>query len=422
MMGKCAFGLLAFTTAATAYDYWDVVDGIIANFSFIPSMAFSAGDSTGRKHTFEKGAHVNMRTQMIMASSSKFPAAVAIAGAVNDGHLSFDTKASEVFPWWTKNPFDVRSRVTLAHLLTFTSGMISMDFADCGTKCLSLPNASQYNPEECAREIYEEFKHNGHDNHWVEPGTLWSYHSNHLQVAGPMAAKAAGLTVEALIEKYLTKPLGMTSTFWGGYPNPHLAASMITTGDDYDKLLQSILTYKILPKRIIDQMEEDAYRRYPRLKFAPFPKDTSLAFYGHYSMGTYFECISQKWNLLCELAGVHADPGAFGYWPLIDRSKGYYMQLVVFRPVNFPKEIMDKYKLTQDSLAALPGHCTSPLRFETGYFVEKALGKGLFAADNSSSPRSLSSAQADPDPLAFFCELAKQYPPQQSQISNELLV
>jgi len=169
--------------------------------------------------------------------------------------------------------------------------------------------------------------------------------------------------------------------------------------------LQAVLTYKILPKAVIDQMEEDAYRRYPGLQFAPYPKDINLAFYGHYSMGTYFECVSQQWGPGCELAGVHADPGAFGYWPLVDRSKGYYMQLVVFRPVTFPDKIMKEYGLTQDTLAALPGHCTSPLRFETGYFVEKALGV-------SNSSKELSAKQADPDPLAYFCKLAEQYPPQ----------
>jgi CubicO group peptidase (beta-lactamase class C family) len=402
---KCLLGL-CLLTATRAYSDWDVVDYLISNFSFIPSMGFSAGDASGRKHTFVKGTQVTMDTDIIMASSSKFPAAIAIAGAVVDGHLSFDTKANEVFPWWTTDYSDVRSNVTLAHLLTFTSGMISSDFADCGTKCLSLPNASQYDPEDCAREIYEEFAYHGKGNVWVAPGTVWSYHSNHLQIAGPMAAKAAGLTVQGLIEKYLTKKLGLKKTMWLGYPNPHLAASMLTTGNDYDTLLQAVLTYKIAPKEIIDQMELDAYRRYPGLVFSPYPKDINLGFYGHYSMGTYFECINQQWGPACENAGVHADPGAFGYWPLIDRSKGYYMQLVVFRPVQFPDDVMKKYGLTQDSLAALPGHCTSPLRFETGYFVERALG-----VNTTETSRASLGADPDPDPLAPFCKLAEKYPP-----------
>ena len=39
-----------------------------------------------------------------------------------EGHLTFDTKANEVFPWWTKEDSDQRSMITLRHLLSFTSG------------------------------------------------------------------------------------------------------------------------------------------------------------------------------------------------------------------------------------------------------------------------------------------------------------
>jgi CubicO group peptidase (beta-lactamase class C family) len=388
---------------------WDVVDFLIQNFSFVPNMAFSAGDKTGRKHTMVKG-NFSMKKQIIMASSSKFPAGIAIAGAVVDGHLKFDTLANEVFPWWTTDETDVRSRVTLRHLLTFTSGMVSSDFADGGSKCINDMNDE---PEKCARKIYEEFAYQGMGNMWVEPGTIWSYHSNHLQIAGSMAAKATNLTVKAVLEKYLIHRLNMTDTFWYGYPNPHLAATMVTTGDDYDKLLQAVLRYEIAPKAIIDQMEEDAYRHYPGLNFSFYPKDTSLGYYGHYSMCTYFECVSQSWGPTCENAGVHADPGAFGYWPLIDRSKEYYMQLVVYRPVTFPDDIMKKYHIPADALAALPGHCVGPLRFETGFFVEQALFNN--SNGNDFQRRFDASTATDPDPLAPLCKLAELYPPPVSE-------
>ena len=74
---------------------WDVVDQMIEKFKFLPNASFSAGDAGGCRHTFEKGS-LKMDTQIIMASSSKFPAAVAVAGAVHDGHLSFDTKVHDV--------------------------------------------------------------------------------------------------------------------------------------------------------------------------------------------------------------------------------------------------------------------------------------------------------------------------------------
>ena len=180
-----------------------------------------------------------MRTQTLMASSSKFPAAVAIAGAVSRGYLSFETKACEVFEWWVSEPSDVRSRVTLQHLLTFTSGLVSSeDVGGCGVPCLGTENGTDYEPEACAREIYAQ-------GPWVaRPGALWSYHSLHLQLAGAMAAKAAGLSVQELLSEFLLEPLEMGATSWIGVKdgatlvpnprNPHLAVYMVSTGDDYD--------------------------------------------------------------------------------------------------------------------------------------------------------------------------------------------
>ena len=82
-------------------------------------FTFTAGDATGRKFLFEKG--VKASKLLPMASASKFPAAIAIAGAVADGHLTFDTRAGDVFSWWSSSDADPRSKVTLRQLLSFTS-------------------------------------------------------------------------------------------------------------------------------------------------------------------------------------------------------------------------------------------------------------------------------------------------------------
>ena len=82
---------------------------------------FSAGDATGRKFSYAKG--VDPDRYLPLASASKFPAAVAIAGEIAAGRIGFETKAADVFEWWTTSPSDPRSRVTLRHLLSFTSGM-----------------------------------------------------------------------------------------------------------------------------------------------------------------------------------------------------------------------------------------------------------------------------------------------------------
>ena len=41
-----------------------------------------------------------------------------------DGTLSYDDLASKHLKWWATDPRDSRSRVTLRHLLTFTSGFM----------------------------------------------------------------------------------------------------------------------------------------------------------------------------------------------------------------------------------------------------------------------------------------------------------
>lgn len=244
---------------------WGRVDSIIQNFSFLPDMSFSVGNASGRQHTFEKGKHT-MSTRTVLASSSKFPVALAIAGVVADGMLSFETPARDVFDWWTQDPSDTHFGVTLRHLLTFTSGLVSKaDPGMAGARCLIFGLA--YSLEDCAKEIY-------HSGPWAHPpGKVWSYHSLHLQIAGAMASKAAGMPIKDVLDKYLLHKLGMTRTFWIGQPNPHLAAAMVSTGDDYDALLRGVLSYSIANKSIIDEMEKDVFTYYPGVRPAPDAKD-----------------------------------------------------------------------------------------------------------------------------------------------------
>jgi CubicO group peptidase (beta-lactamase class C family) len=95
-----------------------------------------------------------MTSKLLMASASKFPAACAVAGAVADGHLTFDTTAAEVFPWWSAASSDPRSRVTLRQLLSFTSGFYWPD--EAGTvPCMEGSGSFTVPPEQCAKQIYE---------------------------------------------------------------------------------------------------------------------------------------------------------------------------------------------------------------------------------------------------------------------------
>ena len=389
-LGSCA-SFIAADASLSASNSWSAADTLITNFSFLPNVSFIAGDARGRQHSFDKGS-MTLQKVLPLASSSKFPAALAIADVVQNGHLSFDTRVADVFAWW--NATDHRSNVTLRHLLTMTSGLVCADVANCGVPCLNpvSPAAPLFQPEACARQIYDK-------GPWTSaPGAVWSYHSLHLQIAGAMAAAVTNLTLHELLDRHLISKLGLKNTFWlpPKVPNPHLAALGFSTGDDYEIILQSVLNYDGWSEAIITEMEADAYRTYPGLRPGNDVADIGLGFYGHYSMCTYFECVNQPWSERCERNGVHADPGAFGFWPLINRPKKYYMMLALAIEVDVPPWVMKLFNLDESTAAALPAECVSPLRFPLQAPVEAAMGKPV--DPNASALGNLTF------PIGFICE------------------
>ncbi|CAJ1384348.1 unnamed protein product [Effrenium voratum] len=336
----------------SAADEWEPLRGILQLYFPIRDMAFTAGTAQGRRFTFEKGK-TKTSSPLPMASSSKFPVAIAIAGVVSDGHLSFDTFAHEVFPWWSSSNSDSRSRVTLRHLLSFTSGFYWPD-ASGFVPCLGA-NASQYSPEACAKEIYQQAPFE------FEPGSTWSYNSFHLQVAGAMAASAAKISTQELLQRYLIKPLRLNSTQWLGGENPGLAGNMMTTADDYDRILRAFVGNELFPEAISTEMERD-YLDGVKVSNASTFLVTLL---GHYSMCNYFECFPpklQSFTESCRKRNIHMDAGLFGYYPMVDRSKGMYMQIAT---ATMPTSQKTFYAPTIASMA---------LRLLSKFWVDRALG------------------------------------------------
>ena len=318
-----------------AAGHWPVLTAQLEAWTGVTDFSMTVGNASARLFTFERGDAAKggkLDHKILMASASKFPAATAIAGAVADGHLTFDTKASEVFPWWSSDAADPRSGVTLRTLLSFTSGFYWYDAdGSSAVACLTPPASLLIKPEKCAEEIYKKAPFP------FAAGSTFSYNSFHLQLAGAMAAKAAGLTVVELLDKYLIKKLGMTDTSWLVGQNPMLAAGMQTTGNDYDKFLRAYLSYEHLPKAVADEMERD----YCSAPYATAVANSSaglVGYLGHYSMCNWYECLENfdqddDWHNAtfppaCKDARIHMDAGLFGYYPLVDRPRGYYMQVV----------------------------------------------------------------------------------------------
>ena len=171
--------------------------------------------------------------------------------------------------------------------------------------------------DQCARELYETSKQTG------EPGTVYSYNSIHLQLAGAVALHATGLTdIQTALSRYLFEPYGMANTTCAtpsetvpqapgraedadgsrhrrgvgpgysvdgsrhrrgtgrGYSVTQVAVCLETTGADYERFLARTLSHSVLPAALVRESEKDA---------TPFlANDYTL--YGDYAFGHFLEC------------------------------------------------------------------------------------------------------------------------------------
>jgi len=278
-----------------------------------------------------------MDTVIPTGSTSKWPSAMMVAGLVSDGTIaSLDDPVHKYLPYWTDAKWDKRSKVTVRHLLTFTSGFGGghpgiegnsraarqwradhpLEAAAGREQLLNKTDACDVmkgDVSACAESIYHTVKLIG------TPGQVYSYNSNHLQIAAALAVAASGLDIKAVIRKYLLEPYGMRSSYYYGQC-PDFGATLMTNGDDYERFLHGLLSYSHPSKSVIDQSEADA---------TPFMSNY-YSLYGNYGFGHFLMCFDSWGGFTddCKEARSHMDPGAFGYIPIIDRKHGFYMQVV----------------------------------------------------------------------------------------------
>lgn len=320
---------------------WEPLRELLQGWAFTDDFAVSVGVAHGKekKELFlhEHGA-MTMHTKVGTASTSKWPMAMAMTGAVNDGTIrSLDALVHEYVPWWTKDGKDIRSSVTLRHLLSFTSGFGSgMPGQEGPSNTSCLENASYPNFDECARIIYENVGGPGGRNMSGVPGKTYSYNSYHLQLAAAMVMHASGLGIHGVLHRYLFKAYNMTETSCDG-SNPQLAVCLLTTGRDYANFLSGVLGHHPLSRELVHESERD---------YTPFMSEW-YTLYGDYAFGHFLGCFDSVAGFTreCKQAKVHSDPGAFGFYPMIDRQYSYYMELVAFEHTNitYPRSGIPEY-------------------------------------------------------------------------------
>jgi len=320
-------------------DMWQPLRDLLESWELTENYAVTIGNASGQLFKYE-GGKMTIDTLIPTGSTSKWPSALMFAGLVADGTFaSLDSKVSDYLPWWTTDPADDRSLVTIRMLLSFTSGFGDGDpglegntraarewrkangrgeaqqitLATHGPADPAPCNALLGNTSACVRSIYDTVELIG------TPGQVYSYNSNHFAIAAGMAVAATGLDIHAVISKYLLVPFNMTSSSYLGRA-PDFGAGLRTTGRDYDTFLSKVLTRQVLPRSIYDESETDQ---------TPFMSDR-YSLYGDYGFGHFLMCFDSVDGFTSDCAQQqnHIDPGAFGFIPILDRKNGYYVQVV----------------------------------------------------------------------------------------------
>eukprot|EP00756_Hemistasia_phaeocysticola_P036567 Hpha_TRINITY_DN16648_c3_g5::TRINITY_DN16648_c3_g5_i1::g.183416::m.183416 len=355
---------------------WAPLDALIKGWAFTDDFVVTIGvmqkDGSVKREYVHQHGKMTLDTQIGTGSTSKWPMAMMVTGAVADGSIgSLNDPVNKYLDYWTKDPADNRSYVELKHLLSFTSGFggghpgdevqatramarqalrredVRGDFPADPVPCMDKSDADF---EECARSIYEIIGGPGGRNMSGRPGTVYAYNSYHLQLAAAVVCAATNLTIQQVFHKYLFTPYGMKSSYCNG-TNPVLAGCMVTTPGDYDRFLAATLGRTVLPKSLVDASEQD-YTPF----LTPYP-----TLYGNYAFGHFLSCFDNPhgFTQACKEAHVHADPGAFGFYPTMDRKYKYYMQVAAFEAGNItygrsgiPEYLAQLIKPISDSIVA----------------------------------------------------------------------
>jgi D-alanyl-D-alanine-carboxypeptidase/D-alanyl-D-alanine-endopeptidase len=292
----------------------------------VASMTLLVGDASGTRYTYNKGVST-ATTPYRIASATKWITAATIMRLVEAGELKLGDHPQDYIDFWTDDPDDPRSRVTLEQLLSFTSGFRGTSGLPC-----TLDDSSSLT--DCARIIYEDY-------FAFEPGTTFFYGPSHLHIAALMAERATGLSWPTLVTEVLAEPLGLENAFtWvtasEEYPLP--SGGLRTTGAAYARFLRAIAAGEILA----DSRDEMERPRTVGLTIANTPIDDSIGPWA-YALGHWRECEEGQSSRTCDRAQVSSSPGAFGFYPWYDRRHGYWAVLATeleHTPTFHPVEVM----------------------------------------------------------------------------------
>lgn len=274
----------------------------------VDDVALIIGDEEGVLYSYEKG-DVTVNTRMLIASANKWLTGAAVWSLIEKGVLSRNVHPGDYIEFWTEDESDLRSTITLDHLLGQTSGFNNP------------PPIHEYigNPTYSLAEAVEHAYSGELDS---DPGEKFSYGPEHFQIAAMIASRAqAEKDFRLILREEIFNPAGMSSDT--GFPlgagdNARYSGGILSTAADYGLFLRAMLAGELF-----DDMDGFLEDRTAGVEFGYRPIDYNDMDW-HYAFGFWKECDQESWDDSCNINPVVSSPGAFGFTPWIDFQNRYW--------------------------------------------------------------------------------------------------
>ncbi len=247
----------------------------------------------------------NSKTQVPIASCSKWLTAALVMKIVEEGKISLDDPVVNYLPEFGKY---FKSYVTLRHCLSHTTGITDDD-----RLLKKLSDRKKY------ESLEEEVNGMASRRIRANPGSDFWYGDVGLNIAGRVLEVVTKKRFDVLIKTKLFNPLAMRRTSFtnldGGPVNP--SGGALSNADDYIRFLSMLLNngkingVQFLSPESIAELRAIRTEELP-LRFAP-------------KNATGFQYASGAWVIDGNngIGNVLASPGLFGIWPTVDYCHGY---------------------------------------------------------------------------------------------------
>ncbi len=247
----------------------------------------------------------NSKTQVPIASCSKWLTAALVMKFVDEGKISLDDPVSKYLPIYETYG---KKYITIRHCLSHMTGIQSEPIT-----ILKLLERRKF------ASLEEEVDAFAKKEIQANAGTEFRYSNIGLNIAARVLEVISKKKFDALIKTKLFIPLGMkNSTFSSEYEtaiNPSGGAK--STPDDYMKFLVMMMNkgvyhgQRILSEESVEQMLQ-VQTKPEQIKYAPKAAEGF-----NYALGAW---VAEESN---GKATAITSPGLFGTWPMVDYCRGY---------------------------------------------------------------------------------------------------